>query len=589
MVIAHNMSAANAERRLGIIGKDKSLAMEKLSTGYKINRAADNVAGLPISEKMRAQIRGLTRGSANTEDGMSLVQVADGALQEVHDIIHRIRELSVQAANDINASEDRTAIQREVDCMLAEIDRITDNTEFNKKKLFAGSETVAVDADGNPIDVSQIPFDAITLSDISLGHVPFTSSSAATDLCLTASTTGVDDNLRIDWNLIYGSGRTSHSNVRMTYTNAAGDTVVVQRMLEEMTVSDYSNVGADYSRTFSFSDDNGMGLKIRQKISVGSNDGTSQFYSVSYEIENTGAAEAKVDFLFNADTAYNNNDQCESYYINNNKITRNCLYTNDPQYLSQPSSYVYGIDDVDWSNGFSIIDTDEALPFSENIRWTDANKPDTISIGRWGNDTGEWEYYDNLNRYLGGNTTNQDTAFSFIWNRTVSSGGTTNMSFQYGIIAAESDENVKDVDKHYVTTQVVHQEYQDLWIQSGANVGQGLNIHIDQMNTTVLGLSGLKMTSHRTAGDAIGKCDGAIRVVSEVRGHLGAKYNALAYAKANDDQAGENLQVSESKLRDADMADEIVRLSKANILEQAGVSVLTQANRGQDKVLQLLG
>lgn len=98
------------------------------------------------------------------------------------------------------------------------------------------------------------------------------------------------------------------------------------------------------------------------------------------------------------------------------------------------------------------------------------------------------------------------------------------MSFQYGIMAAEADVNIKDVDKHYVTTQTVHQEYQDLWIQSGANAGQGLNIHIDEMNTTVLGLSGLKMTSHRTAGDAIAKCDGAIRAVSEVRGHLGAKY-----------------------------------------------------------------
>lgn len=587
MIIQHNMSAANAERQLGIVGKDKSLAMEKLSTGYKINRAADNTAGLSISEKMRAQIRGLDRASTNTEDGMSLIQVADGALQEVHDILHRTRELAVQAANDINTLEDRKAIQREVDCLLAEIDRIADNTEFNKKKLFTGSQGFVLDANGRPVDVSQIPFSDFTLADMSLGNRSVINGTSGTRLNLTASTIG--ENAGLSWNLIYGSGGTSHSNVRMTYTNDAGDTVEIKKMLEEMEISDYSSDATEASRVFRFSDENGMGLDIRQRIRVGDNDGTSQFYSISYEITNTGTVEAKVDFLFNADTAYNNNDRCESYYINNDRVTKNCLYTDDSYYSGQSASYVYPADAVAWTNGFSIVDANEALPFSENIRWDAADKPDTISFGRWGNDTGKWGYYDNLNQYLGGNTKNQDSAFSFIWNRTVSGGGTTNMSFQYGIVATDQDANLTNVEKKYATAQTKHYGYKDLWIQSGANDGQGVNIQIGEMNTTVLGVTSLDVMSHQTAGDALNKVDDAIRAISEIRGRLGAQYNGLGYAKAVDDLTGENLQMSESTLRDADMADEMVRFTTANILEQAGISVLSQANRDRDSILQLLG
>ena len=139
MVVQHNMTAANANRMLGITTGAQAKSSEKLSSGYKINRAADDAAGLTISEKMRSQIRGLNKASDNAQDGVSLIQVAEGALNESHSILQRMNELATQAANDTNTSSDRTAIQKEVDALTSELDRIASTTQFNTQNLLTGS------------------------------------------------------------------------------------------------------------------------------------------------------------------------------------------------------------------------------------------------------------------------------------------------------------------------------------------------------------------------------------------------------------------------------------------------------------------
>ena len=139
MIIQHNMSAANTNRQLGITNNNLSKSTEKLSSGYKINRAADNAAGLSISEKMRGQIRGLNQASTNAQDGISLVQTAEGALAETESILQRMRELTVQAANDTNVDADRAAIKEELTALEEEITRIGNQTEFNTMKLLDGS------------------------------------------------------------------------------------------------------------------------------------------------------------------------------------------------------------------------------------------------------------------------------------------------------------------------------------------------------------------------------------------------------------------------------------------------------------------
>ena len=139
MIIQHNMAAANTNRQLAITNGNLSKSTEKLSSGYKVNRAADNAAGLTISEKMRGQIRGLDQASTNAQDGISLIQTAEGALAETESILQRMRELAVQAANDTNVAADREAIKEELTALEAEIDRIGGQTEFNTMKLLDGT------------------------------------------------------------------------------------------------------------------------------------------------------------------------------------------------------------------------------------------------------------------------------------------------------------------------------------------------------------------------------------------------------------------------------------------------------------------
>ena len=141
MVVQHNITAMNANRMLGVTTTGQSKSTEKLSSGYRINRAADDAAGLSISEKMRKQIRGLDQASTNAQDGISCVQTAEGALTEVHSMLQRMNELTVQSANGTNSSVDRNAIQAEIDKLTTEIDRVSETTKFNDTYLLKGDDT----------------------------------------------------------------------------------------------------------------------------------------------------------------------------------------------------------------------------------------------------------------------------------------------------------------------------------------------------------------------------------------------------------------------------------------------------------------
>lgn len=175
MVVQHNLTAMNSNRMLGLTAKTQAKSTEKLSSGYKVNRAADDAAGLAISEKMRRQIRGLTQASLNAQDGISAVQTAEGALNEVHDMLQRMNELAVKSANGTNQSEDRSYIQSEVDALISEIDRVAKTTTFNEQNLLDGSWSNGVDlqvgaegTSGNRISVSINAMDSAGISVSSL-------------------------------------------------------------------------------------------------------------------------------------------------------------------------------------------------------------------------------------------------------------------------------------------------------------------------------------------------------------------------------------------------------------------------------------
>ena len=184
MVVQHNLTAMNSNRMLGLTTKTQGKSTEKLSSGYKINRAADDAAGLAISEKMRRQIRGLTQASLNAQDGISAVQTAEGALNEVHDMLQRMNELAIKSANGTNQTEDQSYIQSEVDALIKEIDRVAETTTFNERMLLNGSWKAGVDLQvgaegtvGNRISVS---IEAMSSSGISINSLSKTGVASQT-------------------------------------------------------------------------------------------------------------------------------------------------------------------------------------------------------------------------------------------------------------------------------------------------------------------------------------------------------------------------------------------------------------------------
>ena len=175
MVVQHNLRAMNSNRMLGITSSAQSKSTEKLSSGYKVNRAADDAAGLAISEKMRRQIRGLTQASLNAQDGISAVQTAEGALNEVHDMLQRMNELAVKAANGTNQSEDQSYIQSEVDALVDEIDRVSTTTTFNERNLLDGSWSdgiaLQVGAEGTSQNTISVTINEMSSSGISVNDL----------------------------------------------------------------------------------------------------------------------------------------------------------------------------------------------------------------------------------------------------------------------------------------------------------------------------------------------------------------------------------------------------------------------------------
>ena len=184
MVVQHNMQAMNSNRMLGLTSSALTKSTEKLSSGYKINRAADNAAGLAISEKMRRQVRGLTQASSNAQDGISAVQTAEGALNEVHDMLQRMNELAVQAANDTNMSTDRSYIQAELTQLMSEISRVATTTTFNEQCLLNGSFTgkkLQVGAESGTDQVISISISAMSASGLGLTATSIKVSTHAAD------------------------------------------------------------------------------------------------------------------------------------------------------------------------------------------------------------------------------------------------------------------------------------------------------------------------------------------------------------------------------------------------------------------------
>ena len=236
MVVQHNMTAMNANRQLGVTTSAQSRVSEKLSSGYKINRAADDAAGLTISEKMRSQIRGLTQASSNAQDGISCVQTAEGALTEVHSMLQRMNELAVKSANGTNTSADRVAIQSEVDALTTEITRVAQSTQFNTLNLLSGefsgssAKTLQVGAGNRTMQTITINIAAMNSTGLSINDLKVsTQAHAKSAIDLISSAISMVSKQRSDLGAIQN---------RLEHTIANLDNVVENTTSAESSIRD---------------------------------------------------------------------------------------------------------------------------------------------------------------------------------------------------------------------------------------------------------------------------------------------------------------------------------------------------------------
>ena len=474
MVVQHNLQAMNANRMLNITTGSQSKSAEKLSSGYRINRAADDAAGLSISEKMRKQIRGLDQASTNAEDGVSAVQTAEGALTEVHSMLQRMNELAVQASNGTNSKTDRDAIQSEIDQLTTEIDRVAETTKFNESYLLKG------DADGNTKKIYLEAHDAGLkgkLTDNGDGTATFVMD----DLKAGDSVTIAGKSYTV------GSTKTEAEAEFDKQVTAAGNKFTVNG--KEITI--VAAYGAD-------------------------------------EAADKAAGKYKID---------------------------------DAKALITEGSTVKFADGTtmktmtDAAGGADGVDDNDSSVISKNKAYLLASE-ELLKANQIGDTEG--------NANVGVDKT--DTAVSL-----------TNGTGTFKIKLAQ--------------TEVAEKLNFNLHVGSDADMTNKINVNIETMNSSYLGIKGLNVTDETgvSATYAVDAIADALQKVSDQRSSLGAVQNRLEHTIANLDNVVENTTSAESRIRDVDMAEEMVEYSKNNILAQAGQSMLAQANQATQGVLSLLG
>lgn len=434
MRINHNIAALNTYRQLSANTTSTSKSLEKLSSGLRINRAGDDAAGLAISEKMRGQIRGLDQATRNANDGISLIQTAEGALNETHSILQRMRELAVQAANDTNTEEDRAEIQKEINQLAEEITRISTDTEFNTKKLLDGSMTY---------------------------------------------------------------------DVKVTNTTA-GDNI------SEISVA----AGASIS-------EGTYGISIDYAPAVEGQEAKGEL-----------SGDLKDKITFNPESVAIGTGEYEFTYVS-----------------AGGGSWTLGGDTVTLAEyGLTAANMEESengesftLTFTEAVEAKDETVTVTV---------------------------------------TDSEGSPVNASlFDVSLKSGAAEDT-------YEGTFTVKDN--SMQFQIGANSGQATSLSINNMSAKVLGVDNVDLTSQSEANAAIDTIGKAIEKVSSQRAALGGMQNRLEHTINNLGTTAENLSASESRIRDVDMAQEMMEFTKNNILSQASQAMLAQANMQPQSVLQLL-
>ncbi|MCR5404708.1 MAG: hypothetical protein K6E91_12950 [Butyrivibrio sp.] len=382
-----------------------------------------------------------------------------------------------------------------------------------------------------------------------------------------------------DFNLLYGNGGTSFGSVRLTYQQGGKSVSSIANLESDFKVSGYSNQGGVATRTLTY-DKDGIKFDVIQKAKPNAE---QKKYELSYTVENKCDTPLDMEYMFHVDTAYNNNDVCESYYTNQSRIDTARVYKDSSYMPDLSGSGVYST----IPNSFSIVNKDAALAFSEKIEFS-GTKPDMLSVGIY-YDICNWGYYDNTSN-LGNTTTSQDLGFSAVWQKKgVTKGGKLEFSFDYGIEDVQKDSDLKkDEIKKANGQAVINTDAKKFWIQASSEVNDGMYISFGMIDLDTMNLRNLDVTTSDKARTSLVKLKNSQKHVSELRSHIGAQQNRLEHAGKNQANNLENTQAAESRIRDTDMAAEMVKYSNNNILMQAGQSILAQANQTNQGVMALL-
>lgn len=479
MKINRNMSAVVANRQLLRTENKLSLSMGRLSSGYKINKAGDNPAGMAISSKMKAQIDGLNQAEANSDDGQSVLRIADGALNEVSNMLQRIRELSVQAANGTNSYSDRQSIQDEIDQLTQEVDRISTDTEYNKKTLLDGSANTRVYVSGTHKDTTKFARSAT--------RIDFSEEVLPGDYTVKVKTLAKQAEYKLDLSGLIND------------PDFDGGTVSI------------NGVGIDYEKGMSADDVYKQLMSVADEIGckIEKDPNNAGVYNIT--ADNKGSKET-LTILMSDEMAHKTGLDQQGAVQN----------ADDKSYKLVAS----GTDaEIELKDGFG----------STVITNVEGNRVKITDKGGFSMD--------------------------FLLSDDVQNGDT--LTF-----------DVTDVGA--------------MTIQIGANQYQNMDVHIPEVSSESLYLDTVNVAVNGGADKAISTMDAAIAKLSAVRSGIGAYTNRLEYASSSLAETQEDMTTAYSGLMDTDMASEMTEYTQQNILEQAAVSVLSQANDIPQQVLSLL-
>jgi flagellin len=557
MRINHNIAALNTYRQLNANSVKTQGNLEKLSSGMRINKAGDDAAGLAISEKMRGQIRGLEQANRNSQDGISMIQTAEGSLNETQSILQRMRELAVQSSNDTNTDTDRASIQNEISQLSDEIDRIGNTTEFNTQKLLKGdgnsnldkttlvtngtlsggdttyvnatqTSTMSGGASGIAASGSYAEF-TLNGEKIRIDIVAGDNGGAASGSVNSITSTSAEVNAKASW------GGTSGANAIKAYADALTDVIAANDTLAgnyDVKASGTSLVitaatgGSFEGSTGNIADASFSVSGIMTTVGSASV-GTTTEVQAQKNIEFSGISELNssstlkddLDALIGTGTTING-QQIEFYNANDGKYEGDAIGINISDAYSAGSAgsgetlVAKAIADQASIDGISLSNSGSVLQVKASTG------------GKAGNDL------------------------------LVSDGG---------------------VQENYKAS-----------FQIGANQGQTMEIEIQDMRASALGIDSVDVSTKTGAESAVNTIETAINKVSTQRAKLGAFQNRLEHTINNLGTASENLTAAESRIRDVDMAKEMMEFTKNNILNQAAQSMLAQANQQPQGVLQLL-